>query len=163
MPVISRTVYRSDITRANPDLNVQPNFYPALTGGLQGGDPFTPMMRAYEADKVQVRILVGAHEESHNFNIHGQKWLYERSDPNSGYRNSQSMGISEHFEFELPGIRRSRAASRSSITCISRAVPWITSGTVHGDCCAPIVARRSPAGSSTAAEQPDRHAKCCQQ
>src|SRR5688572_21214469 len=97
-------VYRSDVTRANPDLNVQPNFYPALTGGLQGGDPFTPMMRAYEADRVQIRILVGAHEESHNFNIHGQKWLYERSDPNSGYRNSQSMGISEHFEFELPNI-----------------------------------------------------------
>ena len=97
-------VYRSDITRANPDLNQQPGFYPDLTGGLQGGDPFTPLMRAYEGDKVQVRILVGAHEESHNFNIHGQKWLYERSDPNSGYRNSQAMGISEHFEFELPGL-----------------------------------------------------------
>ena len=97
-------IYRSDVTRANPDLNQQPNFYPALTGGLQGGDPFTPMMRAYESDRVQVRILVGAHEESHNFNIHGQKWLYERTDPNSGYRNSQAMGISEHFEFELPGI-----------------------------------------------------------
>jgi manganese oxidase len=97
-------VYRSDVTRANAALNSQPNFYPNLTGGLQGGDPFTPLMRAYEADKVQVRILVGAHEESHNFNIHGQKWLYERSDPNSGYRNSQSMGISEHFEFELPGV-----------------------------------------------------------
>jgi hypothetical protein len=97
-------VYRSDITRANPDLNTQPNFYPALTGGLQGGDPFTPMLRAYEADKVQVRVLVGAHEEGHNFSIHGNKWLYERSDPNSGYRNSQMMGISEHFEFELPGL-----------------------------------------------------------
>jgi hypothetical protein len=97
-------VYRSDITRANSDLNTQPGFYPNLTGGLQPGDPFTPLMRAYEADKVQVRVLVGAHEESHNFNIHGQKWLYERTDPNSGYRNSQSMGISEHFEFELPGI-----------------------------------------------------------
>ena len=97
-------VYRSDITRANADLNQQPGFYPALTGGLQPGDPFTPLMRAYEADKVQVRILVGAHEESHNFNIHGQKWLFERSDANSGYRNSQAMGISEHFEFELPGI-----------------------------------------------------------
>ena len=67
------------------------------------------MMRAYEADKVQVRILVGAHEESHNFNIHGQKWLHERTDPNSGYRNSQSMGISEHFEFVLPPLVPKRA------------------------------------------------------
>ena len=97
-------VYRSDVTRANNALNQQPGFYPALTGGLQGGDPFTPLLRAYEADKVQIRVLVGAHEESHNFSVHGQKWLYERSDPNSGYRNSQAMGISEHFEFELPGI-----------------------------------------------------------
>jgi manganese oxidase len=97
-------IYRSDVTRANAALNSQPNFYPALTGGLQGGDPFTPLMRAYEADRVQIRVLVGAHEESHNFNVHGQKWLYERTDPNSGYRNSQAMGISEHFEFELPGI-----------------------------------------------------------
>jgi manganese oxidase len=97
-------VYRSDVTRANPDLNQQPGFYPNLTGGLQPGDPFTPVMRAYEADKVQVRVLVGAHEEGHNFSVHGQKWLYERTDPNSGYRNSQMMGISEHFEFELPGI-----------------------------------------------------------
>jgi hypothetical protein len=104
-------VYRSDITRANPDLNQQPNFYPNLTGGLQPGDPFTPVMRAYEADKVQVRVLVGAHEEGHNFSIHGQKWLYERSDPNSGYRNSQMMGISEHFEFELPGIAAIKGAT----------------------------------------------------
>ncbi len=104
-------VYRSDVTRANPALNTQPNFYPALTGGLQGGDPFTPVLRAYEADKVQVRVLVGAHEEGHNFSIHGQKWLYERTDPNSGYRNSQNMGISEHFEFELPGIAAIKGAT----------------------------------------------------
>jgi hypothetical protein len=97
-------VYRSDVTRANANLNAQPGFYPALTGGLKPGDPFTPLLRAYEADRVQIRILVGAHEESHNFNIHDQKWLYERTEPNSGYRNSQAMGISEHFEFELPGV-----------------------------------------------------------
>ncbi|HEX2269964.1 MAG TPA: hypothetical protein VHH35_10530 [Pyrinomonadaceae bacterium] len=97
-------IYRSDVTRANPALNQQPGFYPNLTGGLQPGDPFTPLMRAYEADRVQIRVLVGAHEESHNFNIYGNKWLYERSEPNSGFRSSQSMGISEHFEFELPGV-----------------------------------------------------------
>ena len=101
--------YRSDITRANPLLNSQPGFYPALTGGVQGGDPFTPLLRAYEGDRVQIRTLVGAHEEGHTFNIHGNKWLYEPGTPqdpntvnNSGYRNTQMMGISEHFEFVLP-------------------------------------------------------------
>src|SRR6185436_16713214 len=99
-------VYKSNITRADPDFNVQPNFYPALTKGVKPGDPFTPLLRAYENDKVQIRILVGAHEETHNLTINGHKWLHQPGTPqdplavnNSGYRNSQMAGISEHFEF----------------------------------------------------------------
>jgi hypothetical protein len=99
-------VYKSNITRADPDFNVQPTFYPALTKGVMPGDPFTPLLRAYENDKVQIRILVGAHEETHNMTINGHKWLHQPGTPqdplalnNSGYRNSQIAGISEHFEF----------------------------------------------------------------
>jgi hypothetical protein len=99
-------VYKSNITRADPAFNVQPTFYPALTKGVQAGDPFTPLLRAYENDKVQIRILVGAQEETHNLTINGHKWLHQpgtEKDPlainNSGYRNSQVAGISEHFEF----------------------------------------------------------------
>ncbi|HEX8163105.1 MAG TPA: hypothetical protein VF538_14645 [Pyrinomonadaceae bacterium] len=102
-------VYRSDVVRANPALNTQPTFYPALTAGVQPGDPFTPLLRAYENDRVQVRMLVGAHEEGHTFSINGNKWFYEPGTPkdtasvnNSGYRNAQMTGISEHFEFLLP-------------------------------------------------------------
>ncbi len=94
--------FRSNILRADPRFNQQPNFYPPLTGGVRPGDPFTPLLRAYQKDKSQIRILVGAHEEGHNFSVHGTKWLFEPSDRNSGLRNSQMMGISEHFEFELP-------------------------------------------------------------
>jgi hypothetical protein len=97
-------VYRSDVTRANGKLNVQPGFYPPLTGGIKPGDPYTPLLRAYEDDKVQIRILVGAHEEGHNFSVNGIKWFFEPSDANSGYRNSQMMGISEHFEFLVPQL-----------------------------------------------------------
>ena len=99
-------VYKSNILRADPQFNVQPTFYPALTKGVQPGDPFTPLLRAYENDKVQIRILVGAHEETHNLTINGHKWLHQPGTPqdplavnNSGYRNSQMAGISEHFEF----------------------------------------------------------------
>lgn len=102
-------VFRSNVNRADPLLNAQPNFYPPLTGGVERGDPFTPLLRAYENDKVQIRILVGAHEEGHNFSVHGLKWFFEPGTPtdpnsvnNSGYRNSQIMGISEHFEFLSP-------------------------------------------------------------
>jgi hypothetical protein len=70
--------------------------------GLQ--DPYTPLMWGYEGDRVQVRVLVGAHEEGHNFSIHGQHWNMEPADATSGRRNSQMMGISEHYEFLLPPL-----------------------------------------------------------
>jgi hypothetical protein len=97
-------VYRSNITRADPRFNVQPNFYAPLTEDVRPGDPFTPLLRAYADDRVQIRILVGAHEEGHNFSVNGVKWLFEPSEPNSGFRNSQMMGISEHFEFVVPRL-----------------------------------------------------------
>ncbi|MBI2851129.1 MAG: copper oxidase, partial [Chloroflexi bacterium] len=87
----------SNITRANPRFNAQPAFYPALTADIRPGDPFTPIARAYVNDRVKVRIQVGATEEGHNFSIHGLKWLQEYASPNSGWRNSQLMGISEQF------------------------------------------------------------------
>jgi hypothetical protein len=93
--------YKS-IQRADPALNL-PGPYPPLTPGVGNFDPFTPLLRANERDRVNVRILVGAHEEGHNFTVHGVKWLFEPSDGDSGWRNSQMMGISEKFDFVLPG------------------------------------------------------------
>jgi manganese oxidase len=97
-------VYRSLTNRANHDFNTQPGFYPPLTGDVRPGDPYTPLLRAYEDDNVQIRILVGAHEEGHNFGVHGIKWKYEPSEEESGYRNNQMMGISEHYEFVVPKL-----------------------------------------------------------
>jgi hypothetical protein len=96
--------FSSVVTRDDPAFNVQPGFYRPLTNGVAGGDPFTPLLRAYEDDRVQVRVLVGAHEEGHNFSVSGVEWLFEPSDSASGYRNSQMMGISEHYEFVLPPL-----------------------------------------------------------
>ena len=93
-------VYRS-IERVDPDLNTTGPL-PPLTSDVGPYDPFTPLLRAYENDEVQVRVLVGAHEEGHNFTINGVKWLFEPFDPNSGYRNSQMMGISEKYDFIVP-------------------------------------------------------------
>ncbi len=94
----------ASIARNDSSLNSQPGFYQPLTNDVGPYDPFTPMLRAYENDRVQIRVMVGAHEEGHNFSIHGVKWLFEPSEPNSGYRNSQMMGISEHFEFIIPQL-----------------------------------------------------------
>lgn len=96
--------FSSQVDRADDDFDRQPDFYLPLTEDMQPSDPFTPLLRAYEHDRVQIRILVGAHEEGHNLNVHGIKWLFEPSEPNSGYRNSQMMGISEHYEFIVPNV-----------------------------------------------------------
>jgi hypothetical protein len=105
-------VFRS-IPRSDPQLNQQPAgavggfnrpFPPLLVPGAQPDDPYTPLMRAYQGDNVQVRTLVGAHLQAHVFQMHGVRWTFEPSYANSGYRAAQSMGISEHFEmlFKLP-------------------------------------------------------------
>jgi hypothetical protein len=108
----------ASIPRETPALNTQPpntqKLFPGNSsttvtypGGFIGAadqDPYTPLLRAYANDRVQVRVLVGAHEVAHSFAIHGVKWLAEPSYPNSGYLDAQPMGISEHFEmlFTLP-------------------------------------------------------------
>ena len=100
----------ASIPRADPNLNIQPDGkvpgFPTdpLVPNAQPDDPYTPLLEAYANDKVQIRTLVGAHTQSHAFEIHGVKWLFEPSYKNSGYRNAQLMGLSEHFEmlFDLP-------------------------------------------------------------
>jgi hypothetical protein len=79
---------------------------PHVPGVNEPGDPFTPLMRAYAGDAVQVRTLVGAHTLAHSFQIQGVRWSFEPYYLNSGYKNAQGMGISEHFEmlFKLPPV-----------------------------------------------------------
>ena len=85
-------------------------------------DPFTPLMRLYEDDRVKVNLLVGAHEEGHNVNIRGTRWLFEPLDYNSGWRNSQMAAISEYHNFKLtplignPHDRRSDFLYESAAT-----------------------------------------------
>jgi len=110
-------VYSSSIAKPDPAFNTQPvggstispssSFkYPEnpIGAGMQPTDPYTPLFRAYANDRIQIRTLVGAHVTSHWFNVHGVKWLFEPSFENSGFRSTQNMSLSEHFElnFRLP-------------------------------------------------------------
>lgn len=65
------------------------------------GDPVTPMLHTYNGDPVRVRLLQGAHEESHSFNLHRQRWHRERPDLDSELDQQQHIGISESFTFEF--------------------------------------------------------------
>ena len=75
-------------------------------GALVGGDPFTPMLRTFDGDRVSIKKQAGAHEEEHTLIVHGLKWLlggggYGEA-KNSGYRNAIGGGISEKFNFRAP-------------------------------------------------------------
>ncbi|MET1032417.1 multicopper oxidase domain-containing protein, partial [Domibacillus tundrae] len=65
------------------------------------GDPFTPILKAYEGDPIRIRLLQGAHEESHSFNVHGLRWKAERPSNDSQVRSQQHIGISESFTLEM--------------------------------------------------------------
>ncbi|MGI9336270.1 MAG: hypothetical protein ACR2RL_24235, partial [Gammaproteobacteria bacterium] len=73
---------------------------------LKRGDPFTPMMRAYDGDRVHVKSQAGGQEEEFTSFLHGLKWLQSGSGfgeaKNSGWRNAQPGGISEQFTFRSP-------------------------------------------------------------
>jgi hypothetical protein len=84
--------------QANAGENI---FTEKLGKGRDPGDPATPLLMAYARDKVQVRLIQGAQEENHIFNMHGVKWLSQPESHNSGYVNAQPIGISEHFEFNV--------------------------------------------------------------
>jgi hypothetical protein len=65
------------------------------------GDPSTPLLQGYVGDAVKIRLIQGAHEEQHVFNLTGHRWLREGADADSGFIASQPIGISEHFDFFL--------------------------------------------------------------
>ena len=75
--------------------------FPPPQNGVLDQDPYTPLLRAYEGDHVQIRNLVGAHMLPHSFTVHGLKWLFEPAFKNSGYRSTQGMSLSEHYELLL--------------------------------------------------------------
>jgi cold shock CspA family protein len=81
-----------------------PFTYPTAFEGANATDPYTPLMRAYPGETVEIRTLVGAHMAPHSFNMHGVKWLFEQDSPNSGFRSTQGMGISQYYQmrFDVP-------------------------------------------------------------
>lgn len=70
-------------------------------GLRKDGDPSTWILSGYEGDDLMVRLIQGAQEENHIFFMNGSKWLAEPGSVDSGYRAAQSIGISEHFEFNI--------------------------------------------------------------
>jgi hypothetical protein len=77
-----------------------------IAQGMGPRDPYTPLLQGYEGDKVQIRLLAGAHTSMHDFTMHGMPWLSEPFVADSGYRSTQFIILSEHYEllFNLPRL-----------------------------------------------------------
>ncbi|MFN7055073.1 hypothetical protein [Hyphomonas sp.] len=77
--------------------------YPAMTGDIRPGDPFTPILRTNAGDAIRVRIQTGAHEHEHVATINGVKWLAGGSSfgasENSGWRSAMQVGLAEKASF----------------------------------------------------------------
>ena len=72
-----------------------------LFSSLIHGDPSTPILETYPGDELMIRLLDGAHEEQHSFNLTGMSWKKEVTDPHSPTVASQTLGISEAFNLRI--------------------------------------------------------------
>ncbi|HEY5684200.1 MAG TPA: hypothetical protein VIY70_02405, partial [Acidimicrobiia bacterium] len=66
------------------------------------GDPKTPVFQAYAGDRVEYRVIQGSQEEQHRVQVHGNRWRFGPDDPQSPLVDSQTIGISEAFNFQIP-------------------------------------------------------------
>lgn len=65
------------------------------------GDPATPILETYPGDEIIIRLLDGAHEEQHAFNLTGLSWKKEITNVFSPDVASQTIGISEAFNIHI--------------------------------------------------------------
>ena len=65
------------------------------------GDPATPVLETYPGDELMIRLIDGAHEEQHAFNITGMSWQKEVADDKSPLAASQTIGVSEAFNLNV--------------------------------------------------------------
>lgn len=72
-----------------------------IFSSLVHGDPATPILETYPGDEIIIRLLDGAHEEQHSFNLTGLSWKKEITDVFSPQVASQTLGISEAFNIHI--------------------------------------------------------------
>nr|WP_263327488.1 multicopper oxidase domain-containing protein [Neobacillus sp. Marseille-Q6967] len=65
------------------------------------GDPQTPIIESYPGDPIKIRLIQGAHETQHNFNLHGLSWKREAGDNDSELTSTQTIGTSEQFTMAI--------------------------------------------------------------
>lgn len=78
-----------------------------IFSSIMHGDPATPILETYPGDEIIIRLLDGAHEEQHSFNLTGMSWKKEITNSFSPDVASQTLGISEAFNIHITKRYRS--------------------------------------------------------
>ena len=65
------------------------------------GDPQTPIIETYPGDPVKIRLIQGAHETQHNFNLHGLNWKKESNNSDTELTSTQTIGTSEQYSMDI--------------------------------------------------------------
>ncbi len=90
--------YRSEPMRERLKRHEDPAY---IFSSYVHGDPATPVLETYPGDELMIRLIDGAHEEQHAFNITGMAWRKEPADERSPWSVSQTTGVSEAFNFNI--------------------------------------------------------------
>ncbi|MGN0295071.1 MAG: multicopper oxidase domain-containing protein [Lachnospiraceae bacterium] len=90
--------YRSEPMRERLKDGSDPS---CVFSSLKHGDPATPVLETYPGDEMVIRLLDGAHEEQHSFNLTGLQWKKEIENIFSNDVASQTLGISEAFNIRI--------------------------------------------------------------
>lgn len=97
-PGVMSINYRNEPLQFRLDRDCDPAY---VFSSFVNEDPVTPLLQTYNGDPVRIRFFQGAHEESHIFNLHRQRWKREHRDLDSEITQEQHIGISDHFTFEF--------------------------------------------------------------
>ncbi len=90
--------YRSEPMRERLKSGKDPAY---IFSSFLHGDPATPILETYPGDELIIRLLDGAHEEQHAFNLTGLSWKKEITNISSPDVASQTLGISEAFNIRV--------------------------------------------------------------
>lgn len=90
--------YRAEPMRERLKKNEDPAY---IFSSHVHGDPATPVLETYPGDELMIRLIDGAHEEQHVFNITGMSWRKELADERSPLAASQTIGVSEAFNLNI--------------------------------------------------------------
>ena len=90
--------YRSEPMRERLKKHEDPAY---IFSSYVHGDPATPILETYPGDEMMIRLIDGAHEEQHVFNITGMSWRKEPADERSPLAASQTTGVSEAFNINI--------------------------------------------------------------